>query len=336
MLRIRQLKHLVNRLDTPLGDMERIAADVRKYCKELILFDPAKPGKQREVLDVTGKFRTIQERIYRRILVPQLVPSEYSYGGVPGRHIKANAQAHMESTFALTADISNFYPSISHVRVYKLFRGPFQCSPDVSHFLTRFCTYRHHLALGLVTSPILADRIFQPIDERIADMCAKAGLIYTRFVDDICLSGKFDLSPENAGVARLLESIVGQYGFEMQEAKRRSGALSDPKMTITKLRIKNGHVDVRWEYIRELERRLEDAKQLAADADFRGPYFTSAQLRGQVDFVSWINPSRRRTLTSTFASIDWARVHGNAAKRELVMHKKTLVRARGPGSTGAV
>ncbi len=280
MLRIRQLKHLVNRLDTSLEELERIAADVHKYCKELILLNPARPGKRRKVLDVSGKLRTLQERIYRRILLPKLAPSEYSYGGIQGRHIKANAQAHMESVFALTADISDFYPSISHVRVYRLFTGPLQCSPDVTRFLTKLCTYRHNLALGLVTSPILADRIFRPIDERIAAMCERMGLVYTRFVDDICLSGRFDLSPEKAGVADLLTRIVGNHGFGMQENKRKCGPLSDPTMTITKLRIREGHVDVCWEYIRELERRLEDARALGSDGPFTGPYFTENRASG--------------------------------------------------------
>lgn len=333
MLRIRQLKHLTDRLEITLPDLEEVAADIQRYCKELVLLDPAKPGKRRKVLNVTGKLRTIQERIYRRILLPQLTPSQYSYGGVPGRHIKANAEAHLNSAFALVADISDFYPSVSYVRVHRLFRGPFRCSPDVSHFLTRFCTYKHHLALGLVTSPILADQIFRPIDERIAAMCRKMGLVYTRFVDDICLSGQFDLSPEKAGVAGLLERIIRHYGFEMQEAKRRSGMLSHPKMTITNLRVRNGHVDVSWEYVRELERRLEDAQRLAVDGEFSGPYFTESQLRGQVEFVRWINPFRRRELMGRFSGIDWNGVRANAAQRRLMVHKKVLVTDPSPRPT---
>ena len=49
------------------------------------------------------------------------------------------------------------------------------------------------LALGLITSPILADQMMDCVDDRIGGACRKAGLVYTRYVDDLTISGPYDL-----------------------------------------------------------------------------------------------------------------------------------------------
>ena len=102
-----------------------------------------------------------------RFSCPSCSVSDFSHGGVRGRHIKTNVEPHLKSTFVFTTDISNFYPTISHNRVYRLFSRDFCCSPDVAESAPRLCTYKHHLALGLITSPILADQVIAPIDARI-------------------------------------------------------------------------------------------------------------------------------------------------------------------------
>ena len=233
----------------------------------------------------------------RQVLLPKLPVSEFSHGGVRGRHIKTNVEQHMESTFVFTADISNFYPSISHNRVYRLFAEDFACSPDVARICTKLCTYKHRLALGLITSPILADQVMRPIDARIGGLCRKAGLVYTRYVDDLTISGPFDL--EESGFAALVQRILTEHGFKANPLKNCFGRLADG-VPITKIRVNRGHLDVRREYLDELERQIADASALATGGEFHGPYFTDAQIWGRVQFVCWINPGRRRTLLRDF------------------------------------
>src|SRR5690242_14716559 len=121
MLFLRQSKHLADRLGATIDQLEHITANASDYCEELLLVDPARPEKRRPVLNVLGDLRLLQTRLYRRVLLPSLQPSDCSHGGVRGRHIKSNASAHIGGTFGFTTDISNFYPSISHNRVERLF-----------------------------------------------------------------------------------------------------------------------------------------------------------------------------------------------------------------------
>ncbi|MCH8824517.1 MAG: RNA-directed DNA polymerase [Planctomycetes bacterium] len=307
MLYIRQVKHLARQLGVSVAHLEEVANNADLFCEELTLIDPNKPDKQRSVLNVTGALRRLQRDLLRVVLMPKLKPSPYSHGGVSGRHIKTNISCHLDSVHALVLDISDFFPSVSSNRVYKLFTQRFCCSPDVARICTMLCTYNYHLALGLITSPFLADQILHVVDHRIACACKKAGLVYTRFVDDITISGTYNLHPKKSGLAKLVQGILADHGFEVNPNKTKSGRL-DKDFEITKLRIKRGHTDVRQEYITELERQIKDARNLADGRPFEGPYYTRDQIAGRLNFVCWVNPGRRRSLKNKFRAVQWNNV----------------------------
>ena len=325
MLNIRQLKHLATRLGVSVAKLEAVADSAANWCEELELLDPAKPNIQRTVLNVFGPLRKLQAKLLRQVLLPKLAASEFSHGGVRGRHIKTNVEQHIESKFVLTADISDFYPTISRNRVYRLFTEDFACSPDVARICTKLCTHKHRLALGLITSPMLADQVMRRIDARIGGLCRNAGLVYTRYVDDLTISGPFDL--KESGFAALIQRILADHGFKANPLKNCFGRLADG-IPITKIRVKHGHFDVRKEYIDEVERQIADASALATGGDFQGPYFTEAQVWGRVQFVCWINRGRRPILLRKFRAVPWKKVNEEARKRGLVATKKTLRRRR--------
>jgi len=189
--------------------------------------------------------------------------------------------------------------------------------------LTKLCTYRNHLALGLITSPILANQILYSVDARIGKACIAAGLVYTRFVDDIAISGAFDL--QNSGFADLVGQILLQNGFNLNPSKHRFGRISSD-FSITGVRIIRGHLDVRKEFMKEVERQLEDVTRLARGEEFTGPYYTRAQIYGRVHFASWVNPGRRRQLMPRLRAIRWSLAEAEARDRGLVVSKKILRR----------
>lgn len=323
MLRIRQTKHLIEALGVTNEEIASVISSPSEYYEELILTDPKKPQKPRTVVNVKGAMRTLQSRLYRRILLRKIEPSVYSHGGVRGRSIKTNVEPHLGSSFAFRTDISDFYPSVHFRRVYRLFTERLECSPDVARICTKICTYRHHLALGLICSPILADQILERVDRRLGGACAKQKLRYTRFVDDIAISGPFDLA--RSGFAEMVERILAQDGFRVNPTKHVFGSLSD-NCTITNLREVRGHLDVRREYIEELNRQLSDASSLSHDGDFEGPYYTYGQILGRVRFVCWVNPGRRRDLMTRFRSVNWRAAKAIARKRGYEVCKKTLTK----------
>jgi RNA-directed DNA polymerase len=289
---------------------------------ELTLW-PADPNKKpRDVIAVRGRWRMLQRRLYLKLFLPRMAASAFSHGGVRGRSPATNARAHRGNAYAFVTDVSGFFPSISCGRLNKFFLRQ-ACSYEVARVLTRLCTYDFHLALGLVTSPILANGLFKPIDTCIANVCRKMKLTYTRFVDDITISGKFDLEP--SGIRGVVENIVERHGFKLvaDPKKTHCGSL-DRDITITGVRLKKYHLDAPKKYVQELERLIADHASLAQGGEFTGPLLMESELFGKSHFVCALNPGRRRSILGKLKAIEWDKVMKNAEARSLVRRQNRL------------
>jgi len=322
MLNVRSERCLAGILGVSLrvltSDLRRLEKCVRKFH----LIDPAKPEKRREVIQIFGAWRNHVDRLMERLLLTKLTPSIHNHGGVKGRSILTNASTHTKSVYVYAVDISDFFPSIHYKRVYRLFFERFGCSPDVARICTRLCTYDYHLAVGLPTSPLLADQAMRDVDTRIHGACKIAGLTYTRFIDDLTISGQFDFV--KSGFLDLVPRILEEHGFRINPKKCETGRLADRPL-VTKLRIRDGRPDVGRDYIRKLIGQMEDAARLANGTRFVGPYFTSDQIYGRICFVRSIRWSRGRDLMRRFRSVPWSKVEAEARRRGLIASKKRLV-----------
>jgi len=324
VLNIETPRQLARLLETSVERLYAILRRATSYYEELVLCDPAK-RKPRIVVSPRGRMRTMQMRLYRRVLAPRLDRSPYSHGGVPGRSVLTNVREHIGQSFLFTADVADFYPSVHWTRVLQLFTG-LNCSEEVARICTRICTYKNCLSQGLLTSPILADLLMRPADNRIAAACENLEATYTRYVDDLAISAPFNLKA--SGLPALVCRILRQHGFAPHAGKLFFGPIN-AAASITNIRIHRGHPDVRKQYIGEVIRQLEDVARLGNGEPFKGPYFTRNQLWGRVKFVIWVNPHRTRTLVPLFARVYWRKAAEEAGRLGLVASRKTLSKAAG-------
>ena len=166
----------------------------------------------------------------------------------PGSSHLVNATRHVGADWVLKLDITRFFESISERQVYRVFRG-LGYRALVAFCLTRLCTRilpeysdqrvrrrtkrwrpgRHrpfqsahvvgHLPQGAPTSPMLANLVCVPLDSDIQKIALRDGLVYTRYADDMTLSGL--LVNRDAAVKLISEisCIVGKYGFGINSQK---------------------------------------------------------------------------------------------------------------------
>ena len=141
-------------------------------------------------------------------------PHKASYGYTRGKNILENAQKHCCAKQILHADIKDFFPSISKERICALFQQ-IGVSDFISEAFANLLTIEGVLAQGLHTSPLISNIICLGMDEDLTILANKHGCTYTRYADDITISG------DNVPSKKELEEIFHKHGFILNAEKFR-------------------------------------------------------------------------------------------------------------------
>jgi RNA-directed DNA polymerase len=145
------------------------------------------------------------------------LPHGAAHGFVCGRsHISA-ARVHLGAEWVVSIDIENFFPSTPSQEVLTaLTRLGYQTAGSIVA-LSSLCCYNRRLAQGAPSSPVLSNIALQPLDEAIFDIAEKFHSKFTRYADDIVLSGKGS-APEN--LISELEGVFESTAWRLSPQKR--------------------------------------------------------------------------------------------------------------------
>jgi retron-type reverse transcriptase len=135
-----------------------------------------------------------------------------------GLSIFDNAKSHCDQNYIGNFDIKDFFPSITttklanHLRMHGF-------PPSGSHLLARLLTVNNELPQGAPTSPIVSNSYLFRFDELVSDFCRTIGVTYSRYADDVTISGATHsrIQKTIAFAANELE----QYGFFVNPKKTR-------------------------------------------------------------------------------------------------------------------
>ncbi len=265
----------------------------------------------------------MQTQILRGIL--DLVPAHpAAHGFVKHRSIRSNAAPHVGSAWVLKLDLTNFYPSVPFSRVVAIFRSLGYCR-EVAIWLGRLTTsaipsnlsspdrlantvwpYRsRHLPQGAPTSPALANLSAFSLDVRLNGLTAKYGARYTRYADDLTLSGPGKSIPALKEIIPFAEWIVRNERFTTNKSKRRvlrrhqqqtvTGIVVNEKLTLSR-----AEFDQLKAILTNCIRHGGTSQNRAGHADFR------SHLRGRIGHFLSVNRERGEKLRVLFEQIDWS------------------------------
>ena len=268
--------------------------------------------------------KTVQTQILRGIL--DKVPAHpAAHGFVKRRSIRSNAAPHVGSAWVLKLDLTNFYPSVPFSRVVAIFRSLGYCR-EVAIWLGRLTTsaipsnlgspdrrentvwpYRtRHLPQGAPTSPALANLSAFSLDVRLSGMATKYGARYTRYADDLTLSGPGQSIPALREIIPFAQWIVGNERFTVNKAKRRvlrrhqqqtvTGIVVNEKLTLSRAAF-----DQLKAILTNCLRHGPASQNREGHADY------ASHLRGRVGHWMSVNPERGAKLLGLFQQIDWSR-----------------------------
>ena len=212
--------HLAAMLGLPMRMLRNYYANADYYYKQFRIQKRSGYG-YRIICAPSRELKGIQRWIMAFILRQVELP-EVCMAFREGRSILDNASPHVSKEFVFSADIKDFFPSITIDRVVGLFKSLGYPS-RVSYALAKLTTCQGRLPQGAPSSPDIANVICRGLDARLSGFCAKRNWEYTRYCDDITISGSGGINTQIAVVNQIIE----EEGFQLNPRKtgvvRRSG-----------------------------------------------------------------------------------------------------------------
>jgi hypothetical protein len=251
----------------------------------------------------------VQRWVLENILM-RLPVTPQAHGFVRGHSIVSNATPHVNRAAVVNLDLKDFFPSITFRRVKGLFRGV-GYSEHLATVLALLCTEPprvpaavdgklYYVALGervlpqgACTSPAITNALCHRLDCRLQGLAKKHAFAYTRYADDLTYSGD---NPRAVGrLLRSVRAILKEEGFQEHPTKTRVMRRAN-RQEVTGVTV-NSRPSVAREEVRSLRAILHNAARFGLESQNRAghPNF-AAYLRGRVEFVCMVDPSRAEKL----------------------------------------
>jgi RNA-directed DNA polymerase len=258
-------------------EIEDVIQNRRRYYTNITV--RKSNGGSRALRVPDGPLKLLQDKVKRHIL-DQLSPLDCVHGGVKGRSVLTNAKPHVGKRVLFTLDLKDFFPNVNQLTVRTIFQF-FGFSGEALDELARIATWDDQLPQGAATSVGLANWAMYRVDVRLCRLAQQQGFAYTRYIDDLALSGGWRL----LDFRRLVHRIVEQEEFRINPAKVRT-MLAGSRQIVTGV-VVNRRLNVPRE-----QRDLIRGKviQLRSCGGRRENDIQS--LRGHLAWFSSVNPQR--------------------------------------------
>ncbi len=177
---------------------------------------PKKQGGVRKLRVPDSLLKAIQRRITEILILP-LPISRYAKAYYPGSSTLRNARPHVGQPIVVKLDILHFFDSIRYSDVKDhIFPAEIYAEP-LRILLTMLCYHKDALPQGAPSSPAITNVILAEFDELVGSHCARQGICYTRYCDDLTFSGDFAPQP----LITFVREALNQRGFLLNEQKTR-------------------------------------------------------------------------------------------------------------------
>ncbi|MGY1602153.1 reverse transcriptase family protein [Geodermatophilus sp. SYSU D00815] len=332
------LAALARLLDLDQGELAWFA-DVRGL--ERTVAEPLRHYRWRAVPRASGtrllsapkpRLREIQRRLLRHVLAPIPV-HDAAHGCVTGRSVRTALAPHAGAAVLLHLDLESFFAGIPAARIWGLLQGTAGLTEPVAHAVTGLVTTvvpaqvwravpapagaedrdRHrrlgrrlagaHLPQGAPTSPALANLACFRLDRRLAGLAAASGATYTRYVDDLLVSG----GPGTGRLAERVRAIVADEGFRLHPGKVRVMRSADRQHALGA--VVNAHPALPRRERDALRALLHNCAVHGWRSQTRGRDAATFRdhVLGRVAWAASLDPAFGARLHALAARIDWAR-----------------------------
>ncbi len=283
---------------------------------------PKRTGGHRLLEAPKPTLRGIQRYLLDDI-VARIPPHAAAHGFRTGHSVRTFAQPHVGREVVMRLDLHAFFTSITAPRVAAVFRAagyPF----SIAGVLAALCTHApphdvigsapspqdrrrmaaRHLPQGAPTSGALANLVAHHFDVRVAALAATLGASYTRYADDLAISGPRSLARAATTLIPRIGAIAIEEGFALNFRKTRV-MKSSTRQRLTGL-VVNERLAIARADLEELRAILHNCVRFGPHSQNRAnvPDFR-AHLQGRVSWVTSIDANKGGRLAAQLASVQW-------------------------------
>lgn len=303
-------RHLANVLGITEEELEQLSGNHDQYYSSFQINKSS--GKKRVILAPKPAMKGIQGKIHHKLLC-RVIPHAKAHGFIRGRSILTNISEHLGKEIIIKMDIKDFFPTIFHSRVLGLFLY-LGYPKNVAENLAMLTTFKGRLPIGAPTSPSIANLICRKMDCRFMKLGESIGFSYTRYADDIAISGS---NKSLNSYIPFFKSIINEEGFEVNEEKLRilrkggrqrvTGIVVNKKPNVRRTEVKRLRAVIHNCQKRDIEaqKKLWAASIGITDLDLYSIGAFKASLQGKIGFVKMVNQKVGERLYKAFQEIPW-------------------------------
>jgi RNA-directed DNA polymerase len=271
-----------------VAKLEDIAASPEQHYQERVEWVK---GKQRRLLVPNWNLKLVQIRL-RLNLFRHLPPHEAAYA-VRGRGAVRAATVHVGRRWFYHRDIKDFYPSVSGACVRERLIE-LDAAVSIANLLAGLLTVHNQLPQGAPTSPVLGEIALRRMDTRITGLLHDHGLVYTRYADDITVSGGRHLADR---FASKLDQIIAECGWTING----KGGIFGPDERHEMLGLKVNH---KLAVSDELFERAKYTVRLARKGVIELDEAQLHSLSGTIDWITVVDPMAGQRLRRELNTIN--------------------------------
>lgn len=261
----------------------------KKNGGERIIFIP-----NEFTLGVQKKFLAELKELEREI-------SDYAVAFRKGISIFDNADCHRGNAYLIHYDLRDFFDTIFSGRVKEelLKRN---LPADSVKFILKWCLFKGHLPQGAPTSPFLSNLVCANLDKRFSALAKKIGATYTRYADDIIISGNENILRHQT----IFKRIIRTEKFFINHHKTWISVLDSaatrqeypdanffvPHHIITGIAVDGYKIFIRPSYLNKLWREIKNAEEI------------TPHIEGKISFVNLLDADEGRKLYDYIGRFD--------------------------------
>jgi RNA-directed DNA polymerase len=331
------LKHLAIHTSTRYEDLRRYVEREQDPYRTFRI--SKRSGGKRQICVPSPPLMIVQRWLAAHVLrpiPPDTASTAYSQGSSPVRC----AWQHCGARWLLKLDIRKFFESVSEIQVFHVFES-LGYNPLISFEMARLCTRIYsrsnrwmrsvwtvwsqdyeaipayqvkqigHLPQGAPTSPMLSNLAMRELDSDLARLAASAGLIYTRYADDLAFStGSSAFSRGDA--TAFLHLVQKRVRAEGLSPNKRKTLVAPPgaRKIVLGLLVDGDRPRLRREF---RERLLVHAHYLkrfgpahhAEKRGFRSVWSMHRHIYGLVGYARQVEPAFAQRVEEELASVRW-------------------------------